>query len=135
LQEFLLELGRGFAFYARQYKLTGEDGDNYYCDLVFYNTLLKCYIVIDLKVGKLEHQDIGQIDMYRRFFDDKVKNEDDNQTIGLLLVEESNSTVIKYSIMNETDKLFVSKYYTIMPTKEELIKIIQNEKNRLINNK
>ncbi|SFV70787.1 FIG074102: hypothetical protein [hydrothermal vent metagenome] len=119
IQDFLLELGRGFAFIARQKRIKTEHSD-FYIDLVFYNYILKCFVVIDLKRGKLTHQDVGQIDMYARMFDDLEKSEDDNPTIGIVLCTEKDNTVVKYSVINDNENLFVSKYQFYLPTQEEL---------------
>lgn len=119
LQEFLLELGKGFSFVARQKRITIE-GDHYYIDLVFYNYLLKCFVVIDLKTGKLSYQDIGQIDFYVRYFEDKVKQADDNPTIGIILCADKNDTMVKYSVLSDNENLFASKYKLYLPTEEEL---------------
>lgn len=122
IQEFLLELGRGFAFVDRQKRIKTEHSD-FYIDLVFYNYILKCFVVIDLKRGKLTHQDIGQIDMYVRLFDDLEKGEGDNPTIGIVLCTEKDNTVVKYSVIDDNENLFISKYQLYLPTVEEL----QNE--------
>ena len=127
LQEFLLELGKGFSFVGRQKRITA-DGDHFYIDLVFYNYILRCFVVIDLKVGKLSHQDIGQLDFYVRYFDDKVRQEGDNPTIGLLLCSEKNETIAKYSVLNDNNNLFASKYLTYLPTEKELKAIIDEVK-------
>ena len=120
LQDLLLELGRGFSFVARQKRITTESGDHYYIDLVFYHYILKCFVIIDLKTGKLTHQDIGQIDFYRRLFDDKVKGPDDNPTIGIVFCEEKDRTIVKYSVFSDNENLFAAKYMPYMPTEEEL---------------
>ncbi len=117
IQEFLLELGRGFAFVARQ-KLIKTELSTFYIDLVFYNYILKCFVLIDLKRGKLTHQDIGQMDMYINMFDDLEKSKEDNPTIGIILCADKDNTVVKYS--NIKDNLFVSKYQLYLPTEEEL---------------
>lgn len=126
LQEFLLELGSGFSFVARQ-KHFDLGGEHFYIDLVFYNYKLKCFVLIDLKKGKLTHQDVGQMDMYVRIFEDKVKAIDDNPTIGLILCSEKNEAVAKYSILSENKQLFASKYKLLLPTEEELEKEILKE--------
>ena len=126
LQEFLLELGRGFAFVERQQRISAEN-DNFYIDLVFYNHILKCFVLIDLKVGKLTHQDIGQMDMYVRMFEDLKKSIDDNPTIGIILCSEKNETVVKYSVLKENKQLFAAKYMLYLPTEEELQREIQKE--------
>lgn len=127
LEKFLLELGKGFSFVGRQYRISTET-DHFYIDLVFYNYLLKCFVLIDLKTGKLEHQHIGQIDMYRRMFDDLKKPEGDNPTIGILLCTDKSETVVKYSVINDNPQLFASKYMPFMPTEEELIAEIERDK-------
>jgi len=127
LQEFLLELGKGFSFVGRQKRIT-LDGDHFYIDLVFYNYILRCFIVIDLKVGKLTHQDIGQLDFYVRYFDDKIRQKDDNPTIGLILCADKNESVAKYSVLNDNKNLFASKYLTYLPTEQELKAIIDEVK-------
>ena len=119
IQEFLLELGRGFAFVARQKRIKTEHSD-FYIDLVFYNYILKCFVIIDLKRGKLTHQDIGQIDMYVNMFDDLEKAKEDNPTIGIILCTDKDNTVVKYSIINDKKNLFVSKYQLYLPTEAEL---------------
>lgn len=130
LQKFLLELGRGFCFVARQKKISFEN-EHYFIDLVFYNAILKCYVVIDLKTDKLSHEALGQIDLYRNYYDQEVKMPDDNPTIGLLLVTEQDTLVAKYSSIYKDQNIFVSKYMTYMPTEEELKRVI-NEEKRLI---
>ena len=133
LQEFLLELGNGFSFVARQKRITIE-GDHYYVDLVFYNYFLKCFVVIDLKTGKLSYQDIGQIDFYVRYFDDQVKLPKDNPTLGIILCAEKNETMAKYSILSDKNNLFASKYMLYIPTEEELKRELERERI-LIENK
>ncbi len=130
LQKFLLELGRGFCFIARQKRIT-FDNEHYFIDLAFYNAFLKCYVLIDLKTDKLSHSALGQIDLYRNYFDQEVKMPDDNPTIGILLVTEQDTFVAKYSSIYKDQNIFVSKYMTYMPTEEELKKVI-NEEKRLI---
>ena len=119
LQEFLLELGKGFSFVARQKRIT-IDGDHYYVDLVFYNYILKCFVLIELKTGKLTYQDVGQIDFYVRYFEDKIKQQEDNPTIGIVLCADKNDTMAKYSILSDNENLFASKYKLYLPTEEEL---------------
>ncbi len=119
LQHFLMELGKGFAFVARQKRLQVE-GDDFFVDLVFYNYLLKCFVLIDLKVGKLAHQDVGQLDMYVRVFDAQQRGEGDNPTIGLILCSERNAAVAKYSALADKPQLFASKYQLLLPSEEEL---------------
>jgi len=127
LQEFLLELGKGFSFVKRQYRISAED-EHFYVDLVFYNYILKCFLLIDLKTGKLTHQDIGQMDMYVRYFEDKVRQEDDNPSIGLILCLEKNKALVKYSLLNSSKQIFASKYKLYLPTEEELRKEIERER-------
>ena len=129
LQEFLLELGRGFSFVARQYRITVDARKHFRADLVFYNYILKCFLVIDLKVGELTHQDIGQMDMYVRYFEDQVKQKDDNPTIGLILCSEKNKTVVKYSLLNDSKQVFASKYKTYLPTEKQLVQEIKRERD------
>jgi predicted nuclease of restriction endonuclease-like (RecB) superfamily len=124
LESFLLELGKGFAFVARQ-KLIRTETSDFFIDLVFYNYLLKCFVVIDIKKDKLTHQDIGQLDMYVRMFDAIEKSESDNPTIGILLCADTDNVVAKYSVLNDSKKLFASKYQLYLPTEEELQKIIK----------
>ena len=128
LQEFLLELGRGFSFVARQKRITTEHGEHYYIDLVFYNYILKCFIVIDLKTGKLTYQDVGQIDFYVRLFNENIKQADDNPTIGLILVTDKDESIVKYSVLADNENLFASKYRLYLPTEEELKIELQRER-------
>jgi predicted nuclease of restriction endonuclease-like (RecB) superfamily len=130
LQSFLLELGKGFAFVGRQKRIQFDD-DFFYIDLVFYNCILKCYLLIDLKIGELSHQDIGQIDSYVRMFDDKYITEGDNPTIGLILCAKKNETIARYSVLNDSQQLFASKYMLYLPTEEELVQELDRER-RLI---
>jgi predicted nuclease of restriction endonuclease-like (RecB) superfamily len=130
LQAFLLELGKGFSFVARQKRITA-DGDHFYIDLVFYNYVLKCFVLIDLKVGKLTHQDIGQMDFYVRYFEKEIKHESDNPTIGIILCSEKNETIVKYSVLEESRQLFASKYMLYLPTEEELGKELKRERQFL----
>ena len=123
----MLELGRGFAFMAEQYHISTDAGD-FFIDLVFYNVVLKCYVLIDLKTKKLTHQDVGQLDMYVRMFDDLKRTEGDNPTIGLLLCSETSEDIARYSVLNGNSQLFASKYLTFLPTKEELAKEIEQQK-------
>lgn len=130
LQQFLLELGKGFAFVARQQRISTETSD-FYIDLVFYNYALKCFMLIDLKIGKLTHQDIGQMDMYVRMYEDRMKQKSDNPTIGLILCTEKDETIVKYSVLKESKQLFASKYMTYLPTAKELKTEIEREKTIL----
>ena len=124
LQHFLLELGNGFSFVGRQYRISTETS-HFYIDLVFYNYILKCFVIIDLKTLKLTHQDIGQMDMYVRMFDDLKRGEDDNPTIGIILCADKDETVVKYSVLKESEQIFASKYKTVLPTEEELVRQIE----------
>lgn len=130
LQNFLLELGSGFSFVARQ-KHFHIDGEHFYIDLVFYNYKLKCFVLIDLKRGKLTHQDVGQMDMYVRLFEEKIRETDDNPTIGLLLCSDKSEAVAKYSVLSENKQLFASKYKLYLPSEEELQRELQKERDIL----
>ncbi len=130
LQEFLLELGRGFCFVARQKRMRYEDED-FYLDLVFYHSILKCYVLIDLKLGKLTHGDVGQMDSYIRMFDAMEKGEDDNPTIGIILCSQKNEAIVKYSVLNDAKQVFASKYRLTLPTAEELQREIETERRRI----
>ncbi|MFZ4549041.1 MAG: PDDEXK nuclease domain-containing protein [Bacteroidales bacterium] len=130
LQQFLLELGKGFSFVGRQFRICTETS-HFYIDLVFYNYLLKSFVLFDLKTTKLTHQDTGQMDMYIRMFDDLKKQDNDNPTIGIILCAEKDETVVKYSILNDSKQLFATKYMPFLPTEAELIAEIEREK-RLI---
>ena len=129
LQSFLLELGKGFAFVGRQKRLQFEN-KSYYVDLVFYNCILKCYLLIDLKINELSHKDVGQMDGYVRMFDDLYTASDDNPTIGLILCADKNESVAKYSVLSERKQIFASKYMLYLPTEEELK--IEIKKERLL---
>lgn len=112
-------MGNGFCFVARQKRMRFDDED-FYVDLVFYNSIIKCYVLIDLKLGKLTHQDVGQMDSYIRMFDALTKQDDDNPTIGLILCSEKNEAIAKYSVLNDAKQIFASKYKLTLPTEEEL---------------
>ena len=127
LQQFLLELGRGFSFVSRQ-KYIRTDGEDFFIDLVFYNYLLKCFVLIDLKIGRLSHQDIGQMDMYVRMYEDLYKIEGDNPTIGIILCSEKSEAVAKYSILSDSQQVFASKYLLYLPTEEELKAELERER-------
>lgn len=131
LQKFLLELGKGFSFVARQQRISTET-DDFYADLVFYNYILKCFVVIDLKTTRLTHADIGQMDMYVRMFDGLKRGADDNPTIGIILCTDKSETMVKYSILQESKQIFASKYKTVLPTEEELADMIAIENSRLL---
>lgn len=127
LQDFLVELGRGFAFVARQQHIFTDAGD-FYIDLVFYNYILKCFVLIDLKKGQITHQDVGQMDMYVRMYDDLKRTEGDNPTIGIVLCSETSKDIARYSILRDSDNLFAAKYMPLMPTEEELRREIEAQK-------
>ncbi len=128
LRQFLMELGKGYAFVERQQHIVTDAGD-YYVDLVFYNYLLKCFVLIDLKTTKITHQDVGQMDMYVRMYDDLKRTEGDNPTIGILLCAETSEDIAKYSMLNGNKQLFASKYLTVLPSEEELRVEIETQKN------
>ncbi len=127
LKDFIMELGRGFAFVARQKHIKTDAGD-FYIDLVFYNYILKCFLLIDLKTSRITHQDIGQMDMYIRMFDELECTEGDNPTIGLLLCAETSKDLARYSILRDSNQLFAAKYMTYLPKKEELLAEIEHQK-------
>jgi predicted nuclease of restriction endonuclease-like (RecB) superfamily len=133
LQDFLLELGKGFAFVARQKRISTETKE-FYIDLVFYNYILKCFILIDLKSGELTHQDVGQMDMYVRLFDDKERKESDNPSVGIILCTEKDETIVKYSILKENKRMFASKYKLYLPSEKELKTELEREKYALLQN-
>lgn len=128
LQQFLMELGKGYAFVERQQHIVTDAGD-YYIDLVFYNYLLKCFVLIDLKTTKITHQDVGQMDMYVRMYDDLKRTQGDNPTIGILLCAETSEDIAKYSMLNGSKQLFASKYLTVLPSEEELRQEIEMQKH------
>lgn len=124
LQKFLLELGKGFTFVGRQVRLTFEE-EHFRCDLVFYNRLLKCFVLFDLKIGELKHQDIGQMQMYVNFYDRNVKLDDENKTIGIILCKDKNQAVVEMTLPEDNTQIFASKYQTVLPSKEELRKLLE----------
>ena len=124
LQQFLLELGRGFCFVARQKRMRYDD-DDFYVDLVFYHSVLKCHVLIDLKLGKLTHEDVGQMDSYIRMFDALYKNEDDNPTLGIILCSQKSEAIVKYSVLNEGKQIFASRYKLYLPTEEEFKRMLE----------
>lgn len=130
LQDFLLELGRGFCFIARQKLMRYEDED-FYLDLVFYHSILKCHVLIDLKIGKLTHGDVGQMDSYIRMFDALYKNDDDNPTIGIILCSQKNEAIVKYSVLNDAKQVFASKYQLTLPSAKELQREMEEERRRI----
>jgi hypothetical protein len=127
LQAFMLELGKGFAFVGRQYRVSTETKD-FFIDLVFYNYILKCFVLIDLKTTELTHQDIGQMDMYVRLFEDTVKGSGDNPTVGIILCTERDHTVVKYSVLNDDRQMFASRYRLYLPTEEALREELERER-------
>ena len=127
MEKFLLEMGKGFSFVERQMHIKTETQD-FYIDLVFYNYILKCFVLVDLKKGSLKHQDIGQMDMYVRMFDSLKKCDDDNPTIGIIFCADKDESIVKYSVLNESEQIFASKYRTVLPTEEELQ--IELDRNR-----
>ena len=134
LQQFLLELGRGFSFVARQQRLS-FDGKDFYVDLVFYNYLLKCFVLVDLKIGELTHQDIGQMDGYVRMYEEQRRIEGDNPTIGLILCSEKNEAVARYSVLRDSEQLFASRYQLTLPSEEELQRELQRERALIENHR
>jgi predicted nuclease of restriction endonuclease-like (RecB) superfamily len=126
LQGFLLELGKGFAFVARQMRISTETKD-FYIDLVFYNYLLKCFVLFDLKAGELTHQDIGQMDMYVRMVDDLRRGPDDNPSVGIILCAVKDASVVRYSVLHENEQLFASKYKLVLPSEDELRAELERE--------
>ena len=130
LQKFLLELGRGFSFVARQQKIT-FDGRHFFIDLVFYNYILKCFVIIDIKLGDLTHQDLGQMQMYVNYYDREIKSDDENLTVGILLSTLKNRTVVKYTLPEDNKNIFSSSYKLHLPTEQELIEAVEEEKKNL----
>lgn len=128
LKQFLMEMGKGFCFVRRQYRIATET-KNFYIDLVFYNYLLKCFVLIDLKTTELTHQDIGQMDMYVRIFEDTVKPDGDNPTIGIILCSEKDKTIVKYSVLEENRHLFACTYSAVLPTEEELKAAVERDRH------
>ena len=134
LKEFLLELGKGFSYVGNQVRLTLEE-DHFYPDLVFYNRLLKCFVIIDLKIGKVSHQDIGQMQMYVNYYDREIKQNDEKPTVGILLSTNRNETVVKYTLPKDNKTIFSSEYKLHMPSEQELISAIEEEKKNYELNK
>lgn len=124
LQQFLLELGRGFCFVARQKRMRYDD-DDFYIDLVFYHSILKCHVLNDLKLGKLTHEDVGQMDSYIRMFDALYKNPDDNPTLGIILCSQKSEAIVRYSVLNEGKQIFASRYKLYLPTEEEFKRMLE----------
>ena len=128
LQTFIMELGKGFAFMKRQ-QLIRTAAQDYYIDLVFYNVILKCYVLIDLKTKRITHQDVGQMDMYVRMYDELKRTEGDNPTIGIVLCEDTDEDIARYSVLHDNDHLFASKYMTYLPTPDQLKAEIERQKS------
>jgi hypothetical protein len=124
-------MGKGFSFVGRQFRISTETS-HFYIDLVFYNYLLKCFVLIDLKSGKLAHQDIGQMDMYVRMFDDLKRGDDDNPTVGIIFCTSKDETVVKYSVLKDSEQLFASRYRLVLPTEEELVREIERERHMIM---
>lgn len=135
LQSFLLELGKGFSFVARQQRITTEAGKHYYIDLVFYNYLLKCFVLIDLKIGTLTPQDVGQMDLYVRLYEKQKRTSTDNPTLGIILCSQNDETVVKYSMLSESKQLFASQYKLYLPTDEEFKQIMSRNALNATDNK
>jgi predicted nuclease of restriction endonuclease-like (RecB) superfamily len=131
LQKFLLELGKGFSFIGRQVRISAET-THFYVDLVFYNYILKCFVLFDLKTSKLQHQDIGQMDMYVRMFDDLKRGKDDNPTIGIVLCANKDETIVRYSVLQKNKRLFAAKYLPYLPTEKELAGVIERQKRAFL---
>ena len=119
LEHFLLELGKGFLFQSRQQRIS-FDGENFYIDLVFYNRILKCFVLIDLKIGELKHQDIGQMQMYVNFYDREIKEKDENNTVGIVLCKQTNKVVVEYTLPKDNKQIFAREYKLYLPSKKQL---------------
>ena len=129
LEHFLLELGNGFTFVARQKRISFDD-KHFRIDLVFYNRILKCFVLIDLKIGEIKHQDLGQMQMYVNYYDRKVRLEDENKTIGIVLCKDKSESVVEYTLPENNEQIFASKYQTVLPSKEELKLLINERKSQ-----
>ena len=130
LKEFLLELGKGFTFVGNQVRIT-IDAEHYYPDLIFYNRILKCFIIIDLKIGKVTHKDIGQMQMYVNYYDRNVKSVSENKTIGILLSTDKNETIVKYTLPEDNKTIFSSEFRLTIPSEKDFIDVIENEKKNI----
>ena len=130
LKEFLLELGKGFTYVGNQVRIT-IDTDHFYPDLVFYNRILKCFVIIDLKIGKVTHKDIGQMQMYVNYYDREIKQKNENKTIGILLSTDKNETIVKYTLPEDNKTIFSSEFRLTIPSEKEFIDVIENEKKNL----
>ncbi|MCD6659323.1 MAG: DUF1016 domain-containing protein [Lentimicrobium sp.] len=129
LEHFLLELGKGFTFVGRQVRFTFDE-EHFRVDLVFYNRLLQCFVVIDLKIGKLTHQDLGQMQMYVNYYDRFVKLDTENKTIGIILCKDKKDTLVEITLPDNNEQIFASKYQTVLPSKTELKQLIENKENQ-----
>jgi predicted nuclease of restriction endonuclease-like (RecB) superfamily len=130
IEHFLLELGKGFTFVARQKRISFDER-HFYIDLVFYNRLLRSFVIIDLKIGELKHQDIGQMQMYVNYYDRYVKVADENKTIGIILCQDKNETLVEITLPEDNKQIFASRYQTLLPSKEELKKLLQEKQDSL----
>jgi len=126
LEHFLLELGKGFLFQGRQVRFTFEE-EHFFIDLVFYNRLLRCFVVIDLKIGKLKHQDVGQMQMYVNYYDRFVKTPDENKTIGIIICKDKKDAIVELTLPENNNQIFASQYQLYLPSKEELKRLIENK--------
>jgi hypothetical protein len=126
LEYFLLELGKGFTFVARQKRISFDE-QHFYIDLVFYNRILRCFVIVDLKIGTLKHQDLGQMQMYVNYFDRYVKLEDENKTIGIVLCQDKSETLVEITLPEGNEQIFASRYQTVLPSKEELKKLLAQQ--------
>ena len=126
MQQFLLELGRGFTFVGRQVRFTFEE-ENYRVDLVTYNRILRCFVLFDLKIGQLQHQDLGQMQMYVHYYDRKIKLKDENSTIGIIICKDKKDAVVELTLPEDNSQIFASKYQTVLPSKEELKKLLEDK--------
>lgn len=129
LEHFLLELGNGFTFVARQKRISFEE-KHFRVDLVFYNRILRCFVLIDLKIGEIKHQDLGQMQMYVNYYDREVRSIDENKTIGIVLCKDKSKSVVEYTLPENNEQIFASKYQTVLPTKEELKQLINEKKSQ-----
>jgi predicted nuclease of restriction endonuclease-like (RecB) superfamily len=130
LEHFLLELGTGFTFVARQNRITFDE-KHFKIDLVFYNRILKCFVLIDLKIGELKHHDIGQMQMYVNFYDREIKLNDENKTIGIILCQDKSEALVRYTLPEDNEQIFASKYFTVLPTKEDFINILNSDNGKI----
>jgi len=127
LEHFLLELGKGFTFVGRQVRFTFDD-KHFRVDLVFYNRILQCFVLVDLKIGEISHQDLGQMQMYVNYYDRKIKLESENKTVGIILCKKKNETLVEITLPKDNEQIFASKYQTVLPSKKELQLLIENKK-------